>query len=307
MSDFLKIFFIVCATAVAFFFGKGYGEQTFFVSEHYKNIAKTREELDYARSELENAKAKLQNILSSAENQKTDELLAKILQVFLADLGLQIQNRDLILEQARNQATADARLTAAQIKNLNTETPAKEISKAEMAIQKMKEAEKLELKKLEKFKSNEEKLVSSDAPHRHLDKVVIKNLKTILAQANPEATDCSEFIGKFRGDFVGVTNKREGSIIFEVTYDQKQFAGYISWLKSPNPPISTSFNGGCGLVVPGIHARFFTLSDNLYLQVYPNNKPTTGGPKPSMSGIMYQVLPAGSTQKIGTFWIKMLL
>lgn len=297
MGDFVKIFFVLCAIVAAFFIGKGYGEQTYLASEDYKNIAKTKEELEYAKGELENAKAKLQNIMDRGDKEKTDELLSQILQVFLADLGLQIQNRDLIIQQAKAGNQNSSAVVPAP-----KEEP--QITIAEIAIQKIKESERREAKELQRFQDLEKNLLSSSQPQNQLDKVSIKDLKKWMAKANPEMGECEPFLGRFRGDLIGVTKRRQGSIFFELGLAQNLFSGMISWLNSPNPPISTNINGTCGLKIPRISARFFTLSDNRYLQVYPGGFTAGSEPKKTLGGILYEILPAGSTQKIGTFWIK---
>ena len=101
MKDFFKIFLSLCVLVTAFVVGKGYGEKTFLESDEYKKIAQTRDELDFTKNEIENAKAKLQNIVDAADKEKTDELFGKLFDVFLTDLGLRIQNKELILKNAQ--------------------------------------------------------------------------------------------------------------------------------------------------------------------------------------------------------------
>lgn len=297
MGDFLKIFFIVCGMAVAFFVGKGYGEQTFFASDDFKNIAKTRDELDYTRSELENAKAKLQNIINGAERQKTDELLAQILQVFLADLGLQIQNREAILTQAKQTAAVQP-----AVQNSEPAPNMAELKKAQEAIEKLKEEEKRERKELALFADKEHPLLSFGASQRNIDNVTIKNLKKFLSKANPEMSDCEKFLGKFRGTLKNINNKEQGSIFFELGFGANVFKGSVAWLDTPKPPISNTIYGSCGQKIDKLSARFFTLSDSRYIQAYPvesRDRSTR-----ALAGILYEILPQGSTQKIGTFLIQ---
>ena len=295
MTDFVKIFFVLCAMVAAFFVGKGYGEQTFLASDEYKNIAKTREELDLAKGELENAKAKLQNIIDLGDKIKTDDMLAQILQVFLADLGLQMQNRDLILQQAKK-----ANVAAPVPVEKPQANSSLDYRKAEEAIQKLKKIEEGEQKAISQLVVSEER-IGSPSRQRDLDNLRIRNLKPMLALANPESGDCNLYFGKFRGSVRAVTDKPLGSIIFELNLLQNVISGKISWLNNPNPPITTDINGGCGLKIPHVEARFFTLSDSRYLQVYSTKGIDTAT---ILSGNMYEIMPAGSTQMLGSFWLK---
>ncbi len=308
MNDFLKIFLVLCSMVAAFFVGKGYGEQTFLASDDYKNIAKTKDELDYARNELENAKAKLQNIVNGAGNQKTDELLAQILQVFLADLGLQIQNRDLILQQAKNTASAGA---PAKPEQKPSEVQPLPMSPKMMAIAKQftdptptwaltNSKTDQEEKRRRQLKSDEWMLLNSEFNKKLLNRVTLKNFKEYLANANPEIAECDAYLGRFKGSFKGEDGSSQGSISFELRNDKNIFEGKVSWMNSPNPPISTNISGNCGLRADPLMARFFTLSDTLSLQVYPISD------RSELIGNMYEKLAAGTVKKVGTFRIRRL-
>jgi hypothetical protein len=295
--------------AAAFFVGKGYGEQTFFASDSYKEIAKTKEELNYTRSELENAKVKLQNIVNNADRQKTDELLAQILQVFLADLGLQIQNRELILQQAKNSASVTSvpaekpieKPSQPEIKAPNTETQASAATDSNLQTESQKTKAQLDAeKRLRQLKSDEWMLLNSEFSRKLLDKVTIKNMSSFIAAANPVVDDCQGYLGRFRGDFRAVDGTRQGSIIFELGDLNGTLGGKISWVKAPAPTISTMLSGSCGLRNKDLLARIFTLSDSLYLQMYPINESR------ELTGNIYEKLPVGNARKIGSFRIRKL-
>jgi len=294
--------------AAAFFVGKGYGEQTFFASDSFKEIAKTKEELNYTRSELENAKVKLQNIINGADRQKTDELLAQILQVFLADLGLQIQNRELILQQAKTSSAGTVHVSeSTEMAQKPVESPVQESLPAKTesehqpdltgnqqeALGKDKENEK----KLRQLKSNEWMLLNSEYNRKLLKKVTLKNFKNFLATANPVVNDCDAFIGRFKGSFKGQDGTTQGSITFELKNERDLLEGRIklTWNQTGNPPLSTNISGNCGLSSPPLMARIFTLSDTVYVQSYPisNNAELTGH--------IYEKLPVGGPRDIGNF------
>lgn len=285
----------------AFFIGKGYGEQTFLASDDYKSIAKTREELDYAKGELENAKAKLQNIIDGADKQKTDELLAQILQVFLADLGLQIQNRELILQQAKKLEPSSASADKMMAKSMNEEMrmPVAALAKPSATGYSDHLSEfGSDERRVRQLKKDEWFLLNSNFSQKSLERVTIRDLNRFIALANPVVDDCANFMGRFRGDFRAVDGTRQGSFIFELN---DKLEGKISWVFSPHPTVATILNGSCGTKANGILARFFNLSDRLYLQIYPLSE------NRELAGIMYEKLPAGTIKKIGSFRIRKVI
>lgn len=291
----------MCGIVAAFFVGKGYGEQTFFASEDFKNIAKTKEELNYTRSELENAKVKLQNIINSADRQKTEELLAQILQVFLADLGIRIQNREAILEQAKGSTLALA--PAVEGSNAKNSLPAAspvlaahdptEGQTQETAAPKNPKNER----RLGQIKSNEWMLLNSEFDSKLLKRVTLRNVSSYLASASPEINDCESFIGNFKGSLIGEDGSRQGSISFDLRNEEDSFFGKISWMNSPHPPVSMNIRGNCGLTSEPLAARFFNLSENMSLQVYP----LANGAE--LIGNLYEKRP-GRFYRLGSFRIK---
>jgi hypothetical protein len=296
LGEFLKIFFVLCAVVAAFFVGKGYGEKTYLASEDYKNIAKTREDLDYARNELENAKAKLQNIIDRGDKEKTEELLGKILQVFLADLGLQIQNRDALIENAKKSSSSFASAGLKKEKAPEIITTAAVDSPAETKSPSRKDL--LEEKNLRQLKSNEWMLVNSDFSQKLLNKVVIKNLKKYLSTADPVVDDCDAFLGRYSGSFHGEDGSLQGFLTFELNNENGRYNGSITWKNSPKFTISSDISGNCGLKSELLQARLFQLPNWRFLQVYKSAN------REELSGILYEILPAGTTHMLGSFHNK---
>lgn len=297
MGDFVKIFFGICALAVAFVVGKGHGEKSYLESEDYKKIAVIKEELDFSKGELENAKAKLQNIVDRGSNQKTDELLGQILQVFLADLGIQIQNKELILKQAQmcsaNNTTAAAAKPVPALRSENKasgdEAEAKPTKKSMVSVG--------------QFKSNERMLANSNGGNdtlRALDKLVIKNLKGFLSQTAPTNEGCENFLGAYRGNIKDdASNRNMGSLSFDLKQAENQtFSGKIAWFNDPNPPLTQMINESCGRKAKDLAGRIFNLSEQRYVQIYQIEA------KSLMAGNFYEVLPMGTTKRVGKFVLK---
>lgn len=298
MGDFVKIFFGICALATAFVVGKGHGEKSYLESEDYKKIAAAKEELEFSKGELENAKAKLQNIVDRGSNQKTDELLGQILQVFLADLGIQIQNKELILKQAQMCSAASAEVAA---------TKAAPVPKSENKSSNVEETETKPAKKpivsVGQFKSNEWMLANSNGGNdtlRTLDKLVIKNLNGYLSLTAPTNEGCEGFLGAYRGNIKDdASNKNMGSLSFDLKQSENQsFSGKIAWFNDPNPPLTQMINESCGRKAKDLAGRIFNLSEQRYVQIYQIES------KNLMAGNFYEVLPMGTTKRIGKFVLK---
>lgn len=292
MNDFLKIFFTICALVAAFLFGRNYGEKTFKEGEEYKTFAKANDELNYAKSELENAKAKLQNIIDSAETKKTDELLGQILQVFLADLGLRIQNRDAILKQAQTVVVA----------HIQAPAPPPEIKNSEQFVKKA-DAPVFSKQSLNKLKSFEWMLQNSSGGRdtfKDLSKVTLKNLKQSEGEEDLSKAECDSLLGVYRGSVMDINNNHFGSIVFEFHSekqgDQSGYSGTISWYNESNSaPMSQIFSNTCGKKIDGLAGRIFYFSSDRFLQIYKL------GNVNKIAGLFYEILPNKTTKEIGAF------
>lgn len=291
MSDFVKIFLFISAVVSAFLFGRGYGERTYRQSSEYKEFAKAKEELGYANNELENAKAKLQNIVDSADTKKTDELLGQILQVFLADLGLRIQNREAILKSAQNYSPPQ----------LNVSPP---IPKAEVVAEAVKNEQPAPKNTSQsKFKSSEWMLQNAESERqalRSLKKLELKKMSNVSLELNGSTSECTNFLGTYRGSIIDDSNKRFGSLIFNLREKSLEgaqgYSGTINWYNAENGnPLSQKVENGCGKKITGLEGRIFDLADNRVIQVY---KLSNLG---KLGGIFYEVLPNGATNRLGSF------
>lgn len=291
MKDFIKIFIGISALAGSFVIGRNYGEKTYLESAERRDIIKATEELNYAKAELENAKTKLQNIADQAQNKKTEELLTDILNVFLVDLGIQIQNKDAILKQAKSCAETKA-VTAAP-----TPTP---------AVPEKKEALKKQdpwvNAKINKFKSNEWILQNSNGAQgafKNLKNVQIKNMNSFLDQADDiEGRDCEAMLGSYKGSVKNINNKHFGSLAFELkqtAVNKKEgFYGKTAWYNN-NKVISEKIKNSCGKKVKGTNGRILDLGSDKYVQIYKLNSAD------KFVGNFYEVLPNGTTKVVGSF------
>ena len=306
MGDFIKIFISVMALVSAFLFGRNYGEKAYLDSTDYKAIIAARQELDYAKAELEDTKAKLQNIMDRAETQKTDELLSQLMNVFLVDLGLRVQNKELILKNAQMTAANPAPILALK--------PAIEKIKQDVATEEKnnaKEQEKIsaaQSKAHRQFKTYEWMLSQSGGGSetlRSLDKVVIKNLNAYLSAAGTEKVECESLLGAYSGGVKDINNRDFGSMKFDLKQAADKagnptdgYQGKIAWYNDPNAPLTQQINNTCGRKVKGTDGRIFSLADDRYVQIYQLTNTKT------IAGNFYEVLPGGTTKRLGKFELR---
>jgi hypothetical protein len=297
LTEFVKIFLVLCFIVGAFFVGKNHGLKTYFNSKDYKKILAEKEDLDYAKNEFENAKAKLQNIIDQGDKKKTEELLTQILHVFLTDLGIQIQNRKLLLQQARQNNSNLPPVVVSEPEPIV-------VSSAEKAILQLKKDEREKNKAIEKLRAVESKLTNTRSRSRSrelLDRVSINNLGQFLSGAEFENSDCLSFIGEFRGDVAAPSKEKMGSmtlVLKPIQENSREFLGKITWYYSPNPPLSSDIQNSCGKKIPNIKGRFFSLTENRIIQLYP----VLG--EEAVVGNFYEILPAGTSKRIGTVSLR---
>lgn len=304
MKDFIKIFFGISALVAAFLIGRNYGEKTYLESTEHRGAIKTAESLNFTKADFENAKAKLQNITDQAETLKTEELLAQILHVFLTDLGLRIQNKDIILKRAESVGiNNEVRLKAASPVEKNEELAKYPDVSPPSAPQKKNEA--WSESKINKFKSLEWMVENSGdnaAVLRSLKKVQIKNLGTFLAQANDQENDeCEALLGLYKGPIKDIDKRYIGSLEFELKTEainnDTRLYGKTAWYNSGNA-VSEKFTDSCGKKIKGLNGRILALAADKYIQIYKliNAEETAGN--------FYQVSPNGTTTLIGSFVLK---
>lgn len=286
MKEFIKVFFIISALAAAFVYGRNYGEKSFRESPEYRGLIKANEDLNFSKNELENIKAKFQNIADSANTKKTDELLAQILNVFLVDLGLRLQNK---IEIAPNPPAAATENTKS-LKPKSVET--KKISSHEARAGEFK-----------KYKNIENKIINSSsvqAALAALHKFKANDINYYLNQDSAGATDSVEFfLGHYRGSFKYINGKRFGSLYMKNSFiDEQQLEIAVGLFGEDGKGQETKsivaitgkreqHKNPKGLIVKW--------KENAYFQVFKLNQ--TG----QLVGNYYETLPNGTAKTIGFF------
>ncbi|MBY0453130.1 MAG: hypothetical protein K2P92_08850, partial [Bdellovibrionaceae bacterium] len=268
-------------------------------------IIASRDELDYTRSDLENIKTKLQNVVDRGSNQKTDELLAQILQIFLADLGLQIQNKELLLQKAKQAsivATPPAPASGGEVKlepaiETKNETPEEKPKKN----QDWKKVTDLRYQQLE------ESLLDSKS-----DKDILRILKNLKITRLEKFLNLSEeaqasFFESFNGTYVGaifdINSKHYGSLSYKSnvikTEASERVAGEINFSSVDHGKSSRTFDEkSFGRVVYGFRSVIIHHSDNKYFQFYRLKNVN------KIAGNYYEKLPNGTTNLIGIFTLN---
>lgn len=299
MKDFLKIFIILCFVVGAFIFGRSYGEKSFRESAEYQDIVKKKEDLGFAKNDFENVKAKVQNIVDSAENKKSEELLGQILQVFLADLGIQIQNQKNFIKGCEAPVAQVAHAASPKHSEPTTKAPVQ----SEAAVVETKRRPELNLKKL---KSSEWILTNSTNPdeaRRNLKNVEIKDMDSFLKQTTAVgAKEMADIYGKYRGRIMDVGEQEYGTLAIDVNPEKDEtsnrLVGSFKIFKGGREQVSNRFRTDqLGVAIQG-SSGFIIEERNTYFQLY-KIKETQ-----QLAGFYYERLPQGTTKTIGSFLLN---
>lgn len=301
MKDFIKIFFGISALVAAFVFGRSYGEKGFKESEEYRSFIKANEELSFSKNEFENVKVKLQNIADTAENKKTDELLAQILHVFLTDLGLRLQNKEAIIKQAQQVATPAPTIVPAQETN-----PAEE-NRLREELASLKAQKKWTNLDFGKYKSAEWILQNSSSNKQikeQLKKVKIKNMNSFLnGTVGGDESYVNSFIGDYSGSLDYTNGKRYGTLSMKfskVTSGSAKLGVEIrlATQDGKDDAVKMTTQGGFGSRQPELDGIVTKWQDTSYFHLYKVKNPE------QIAGTFYQSLPNGATSEIGNFILK---
>lgn len=304
MKDFFKIFFVLLGLLVAFLAGKGHGEKVFLESEEYKQIQASQDELEYTRAELENTKAKLQNIVDQGVNKKTDELLGQILQVFLADLGLRIQNRETLLKlaakntpEAATSSSQPAPITRLEDTSLQTETLAN-------TVKTVTSNKPWTRRNYSEFLSIENKLLNSTSEQQilqNLERLRINNIKSYLeASVDTQGDQYEKFQGTYKGKVLDINGNHYGSLSFkldiEVIGSEKKISGEIAFSSEQHGTGMHTFSGNSlGKTIDGLSTVVVNSGTNKFYQFYKLHN------KNRIVGNYYEKMPNGTTKLIGKF------
>lgn len=286
MSDFLKIFFVLCGLVAAFLFGRSYGEKTISDSKEYIKMRSDASRAESAQVELAGLKTKFQDLLDSSDLKKADELLSKIMVVFLADLSLHL-SEDKEKELSFGKAMCASRPSTA---------PAEPIPTAPTKTKTVKNTGK--------YRSQEWILIHSRSDseiRRNLKKLELKDLDIYLKDAPVTTLQKSEkYFGLFRGSVFDVNQKEYGTLTLDLaptknSKDEDVIKGKIEFFRNKNIESTSSFTTNhFGHSPEGFSGTVATF-DSRQLQIYAIENSR------KLAGYIYERLPNGTTKTIGTF------
>lgn len=297
MTDFLKIFFVLCGIVAAFLFGRNYGEKTVVESKEYIKMRSDSMRAEKAEAELEGLKTKFQDLLDSTDLKKADELLSKIMTVFLADLSLHLSE-----DKEKDLSTGKAAcVTQPRIDTLTTASlKSQEAIKANF----VQEQQEKNSKKTGKYRSQEWILVNSQTDseiRRNLKKLELKDLDIYL-KGEPETNlqKSEKYIGAYRGRVFDVNQKEYGILTVDLApsknaKDEDVLKGKIEFFRNNNSESTSNFTTNhFGYSPEGFSGTVVTLGGR-HLQIYliENSR--------KLAGYFYERLPNGTTKTIGTF------
>lgn len=293
MKDFLKIFLVLCAVVTAFFFGRNYGEETKVESSEFKNLKSDNFNNKNAQEEITHLKEKFQKLLDSSDLKKSDEILGKIMTIFLADLSLQLtadQQKDLeIGQRACVMKPATTVKTETKVETSIVEEK-KLVSKPEIKISarfKMGELEMSEARDVEDIR-------------RALNKLEVRKIESLLDGA-PESTfqQSKKFFGIYRGSILDVTGHTYGSIVFEIynsPAEKLPIKGSIKLYRNGEVVSESNFTTDqLGSSPETSSSTILNVGPKHFLQVYKLES------MQKIAGIYYEQLPQKTTKTIGTF------
>lgn len=297
MKDFLKIFVTLCLVVAAFFWGRSYGEKSVIENEDFKKIKSENFQNKNAQEELINLKEKFQNLLDSSDLKKTDELLGKIMTIFLADLGLRLSNdQQKDFSSSKNNFHEQQKSVAIEEeKKLNSE---EEIEKSTEPVK-----NNLQIKNENKFKSNEwilENLEDTEEIKNTLKKLEVKRIDSLTIGSSDSTFEQSKkFFGSYKGTIFDVDNQVYGTMtmdIFATPAGKNSMHGKIKVYRDGEERISSEFDrNSIGYSPENFKATIITAGASNYFQVYKIENTN------KIAGIFYERLPKGTSKTIGRF------
>ncbi len=302
MKDFLKIFVVLCAVVGAFFFGRNYGEETKIESSEFKTLKSDNFNNKNAQEELANLKEKFQKLLDSSDLKKSDEILGKIMTIFLADLSLQLtegQQKDIEI----GKLACVTKLPDSSIAFKTETKPELKPNPKHEDEEPLVETKKSGIKNEGKFKAAEFEIAEAgdiDSLRRALTKLEVNKIDSLLDGSSPTSFQKSKkFFGEYRGSIIDVTGKVYGSVIMDIknTPENKEpIAGKIQLLRDGVPFSTKTFTDTqLGYTPENFQAIVLQMGPSNYLQLYKSESIQ------KVAGIFYERLVNGTTKTIGTF------
>ncbi len=294
MKDFFKIFIVLCGLVGAFFYGRNYGEVTQVESSEYKTMKSDNFNNQNAQTELSNLKEKFQKLLDSSDLKKSDEVLGKIMTIFLADLSLQLttyQQKDLDVGKTKTETPIKSEVAVQTKANSKTETETEP------------EIKKPGIKNEGKFKAAEFEITeatSVDDIQRALGKLEVKKIDSLLDGA-PESTfeQSKKFFGTYRGSLIDTTQKIYGTMVLKIQNmpaEKSPIQGSIKLFRNGVESVGSDFET---MTLGNTPEKFVTtiikFGSKGFIQTYKSDA------MQKISGIYYERLNNGTTNTIGHF------
>lgn len=302
MKDFLKIFVVLCAVVGAFFFGRNYGEETKAESSEFKNLKSDNFNNKNAQEELVNLKEKFQKLLDSSDLKKSDEILGKIMTIFLADLSLQLtegQQKDLEIGKLAcvTKLPDPAVAVKTEIKPEIKPNPKHEDEEP------LVETKKSGIKNEGKFKAAEFEILeaqTSEDMARALKNLELKKIDSLLDGApNSTFQQSKKFFGTYRGTILDSTGKVYGTMILDIKNTpaaKSPITGSFKLFKDGQESVGSDFStDSLGYSPEKYGATVVQMGSRGYIQIYKAESIQ------KIAGIYYERLPNGTSKTIGTF------
>jgi hypothetical protein len=297
MKDFLKIFFVLCGLVAAFVLGRNYGEKTITESKEFIKMRSDSSQVETSASELATLKTKFQDLLDSSDLKKADEVLSKIMTIFLADLSLHLsEDKEKDLSVGKAQCAAPPQKAVTEAKSPEPSSGRGDRGE-EKAIAKSNS-------QIAKYKSNEWLLVNSQSDseiRRNLKKIELKDIDTYLKGA-PEGTlkDAEKYFGSYKGRVFDINNAEYGLLSIDLKpiknkKNEDAVRGQIEFFRKGQKESNSSFtSSNFGYSPVGFSGTMYAMGSR-QLQLY-----SVEGSR-RLAGYMYERLPNGTTKTIGPF------
>ena len=289
MKDFVKIFSAVSVLVGVFLYGRKYGEDNFKQTEEYQALVKAKEEQGFTKNDLENAKIKFQNIIDGAETKKADELLGQILQIFLADLGLKIQNQKTFAKECV--PTQEQQKTP-----LLSQKPAP--AKEEIEVKKDKRADYRKLKSREWILQNSRDDLEIK---KNLKNVEIKDMTSFLeTTSSAKISKFENIFGSYRGRLFSVDDKEFSTLILEIKPyrdgAKEKVHIRIAEIRQGKTSERNSDTDEIGFISNSSNSFLLNYGEsNKFYQIYKISETN------QLAGYFYEQLVNGTTKTIGSF------
>ena len=289
MKDFVKIFSAVSVLVGVFLYGRKYGEDNFKQTEEYQALVKAKEEQGFTKNDLENAKIKFQNIIDGAETKKADELLGQILQIFLADLGLKIQNQKTFAKECV--PTQEQQKTP-----LLSQKPAP--AKEEIEVKKDKRADYRKLKSREWILQNSRDDLEIK---KNLKNVEIKDMTSFLeTTSSAKISKFENIFGSYRGRLFSVDDKEFSTLILEIKpyrdRAKEKVHIRIAEIRQGKTSERNSDTDEIGFISNSSNSFLLNYGEsNKFYQIYKISETN------QLAGYFYEQLVNGTTKTIGSF------